>query len=174
MTSLNVQLSPFIALFGLISNFSAFGTLLAKECYSVDVKDFFHLGDYLVFFFFSWIWIREYGICLCYCYAISSIQSFVRFSFNFETLKKENVLKNNSIMLCTIFLFVFLGEGFHNYHHTFPFDYATSEFGCKINITTAFINLMCFLGLARDRKSVSRDMIAARIQRTGDGSYKSG
>ncbi|XP_047208063.1 stearoyl-CoA desaturase b [Girardinichthys multiradiatus] len=67
-----------------------------------------------------------------------------------------------------------IGEGFHNYHHTFPFDYATSEFGCKFNITTAFINLMCFLGLARDRKRVSSDMIAARIQRTGDGSYKSG
>ncbi|KAM4729196.1 LOW QUALITY PROTEIN: stearoyl-CoA desaturase b [Anableps anableps] len=67
-----------------------------------------------------------------------------------------------------------IGEGFHNYHHTFPFDYATSEFGCKINLTTAFINLMCFLGLAKDRKSVSKDMIAARIQRTGDGSYKSG
>uniref|UniRef100_A0A3P9PUH2 stearoyl-CoA 9-desaturase n=1 Tax=Poecilia reticulata TaxID=8081 RepID=A0A3P9PUH2_POERE len=67
-----------------------------------------------------------------------------------------------------------IGEGFHNYHHTFPFDYATSEFGCKVNITTAFINLMCFLGLARDRKRVSRDMIAARIQRTGDGSHKSG
>ncbi|XP_032409063.1 stearoyl-CoA desaturase b [Xiphophorus hellerii] len=67
-----------------------------------------------------------------------------------------------------------IGEGFHNYHHTFPFDYATSEFGCKINITTAFINLMCVLGLANDRKRVSRDMIAARIQRTGDSSYKSG
>ncbi|XP_012736040.2 stearoyl-CoA desaturase b [Fundulus heteroclitus] len=67
-----------------------------------------------------------------------------------------------------------IGEGFHNYHHTFPFDYSTSEFGCKINLTTAFINLMWFLGQAKDCKSVSRDTIAARIQRTGDGSYKSG
>ncbi|KAG5262753.1 hypothetical protein AALO_G00278490 [Alosa alosa] len=24
-----------------------------------------------------------------------------------------------------------IGEGFHNYHHTFPYDYATSEFGCS-------------------------------------------
>ena len=24
-----------------------------------------------------------------------------------------------------------IGEGFHNYHHTFPQDYSTSEFGCK-------------------------------------------
>ncbi|XP_013860480.1 stearoyl-CoA desaturase b [Austrofundulus limnaeus] len=67
-----------------------------------------------------------------------------------------------------------IGEGFHNYHHTFPFDYATSEFGCKINLTTAFIDLMCLLGLARDCKQVSKEMIVARVQRTGDGSYKSG
>lgn len=67
-----------------------------------------------------------------------------------------------------------MGEGFHNYHHTFPFDYATSEFGCRLNLTTAFINLMCSLGLAKDCKSVSKEMIAARVQRTGDGSHKSG
>lgn len=76
-----------------------------------------------------------------------------------------------TLYFCILF---FLGEGFHNYHHTFPFDYATSEFGCRLNLTTAFIDLMCFLGLARDRKSVSKDTILARVQRTGDGSYKSG
>lgn len=67
-----------------------------------------------------------------------------------------------------------IGEGFHNYHHTFPYDYATSEFGCKLNLTTCFIDFMCFLGLAKDRKKVSRDLVLARIQRTGDGSYRSG
>ncbi|KAK6328576.1 acyl-CoA desaturase [Coregonus clupeaformis] len=67
-----------------------------------------------------------------------------------------------------------IGEGFHNYHHTFPFDYATSEFGIKMNITTAFIDLMCFLGLAKDCKRVSRDLVSARAQRTGDGSHKTG
>lgn len=70
--------------------------------------------------------------------------------------------------------FWFSGEGFHNYHHTFPFDYATSEFGCKLNLTTAFIDVMCFLGLAEDCKRVSKDMIVARKQRTGDSSNKSG
>ncbi|KAK5906078.1 hypothetical protein CgunFtcFv8_001974 [Champsocephalus gunnari] len=67
-----------------------------------------------------------------------------------------------------------LGEGFHNYHHTFPFDYATSEFGIKWNITTGFIDTMCFLGLAKDRKRVSHEAVASRIQRTGDGSPRSG
>lgn len=67
-----------------------------------------------------------------------------------------------------------MGEGFHNYHHTFPFDYSTSEFGWRLNPTTAFIDLMCFLGLASDRKKVSKELILARMQRTGNGCNKSG
>ncbi|XP_017924591.1 acyl-CoA desaturase [Manacus vitellinus] len=67
-----------------------------------------------------------------------------------------------------------LGEGFHNYHHTFPYDYSTSEFGWRFNLTTAFIDLMCLLGLASDRKKVSKEVILARKMRTGDGSHKSG
>ncbi|XP_061793743.1 stearoyl-CoA desaturase b isoform X1 [Nerophis lumbriciformis] len=66
------------------------------------------------------------------------------------------------------------GEGFHNFHHTFPFDYATSEFGCKLNLTTAFVDLMCLLGLASERRVASKEVVAARVQRTGDGSVKSG
>uniref|UniRef100_A0A1A7Y8Q4 stearoyl-CoA 9-desaturase n=2 Tax=Iconisemion striatum TaxID=60296 RepID=A0A1A7Y8Q4_9TELE len=82
--------------------------------------------------------------------------------------KTINPRENPWVALCAI------GEGFHNYHHTFPFDYSTSEFGCSINLTTAFIDLMCFLGLAKDCKKVSKEMINARIQRTGDSSCKSG
>lgn len=67
-----------------------------------------------------------------------------------------------------------IGEGFHNYHHTFPYDYATSEFGSKLNFTTAFIDLMCSLGLAKDCKRASPEIVTARIQRTGDGSHKTG
>uniref|UniRef100_A0A8C2YG13 stearoyl-CoA 9-desaturase n=2 Tax=Coturnix japonica TaxID=93934 RepID=A0A8C2YG13_COTJA len=67
-----------------------------------------------------------------------------------------------------------LGEGFHNYHHTFPYDYSASEYGWRFNLTTAFIDLMCLLGLASDRKRVSKEVIMARKMRTGDGSHKSG
>ena len=60
------------------------------------------------------------------------------------------------------------GEGFHNYHHTFPSDYSTSEFGIDWNLSTAFIDLFCWLGLAYDRKTVSKVMIRQRKIRTGD------
>ncbi|XP_044156067.1 acyl-CoA desaturase-like [Bufo gargarizans] len=66
------------------------------------------------------------------------------------------------------------GEGFHNYHHTFPYDYTSSEFGIRYNLTTCFINLMCFLGLASDCKKASKETVIARQQRTGDGSHRSG
>ncbi|XP_070544740.1 acyl-CoA desaturase-like [Ptychodera flava] len=64
-----------------------------------------------------------------------------------------------------------LGEGFHNYHHTFPGDYATSEFGFeRLNSTKLFIDICCFLGLAYDRKQTSADVVRKRKIRTGDGS----
>jgi stearoyl-CoA desaturase (delta-9 desaturase) len=60
-----------------------------------------------------------------------------------------------------------LGEGFHNYHHTFPYDYSTSEWGFRLNMTTGFINLMAWLGQAYDLRSASPTVVAARAARTG-------
>lgn len=63
-----------------------------------------------------------------------------------------------------------LGEGWHNYHHAFPSDYRTGEFGWRINLTTMFIDVMAFVGQAYDRKLVSTDIVLKRAKRTGDGS----
>lgn len=60
-----------------------------------------------------------------------------------------------------------IGEGFHNYHHTFPWDYAASEYGMKFNLTTTFIDFFALLGLAYDRKKVSPQIIKQRKLRTG-------
>lgn len=59
-----------------------------------------------------------------------------------------------------------LGEGFHNYHHTFPYDYSTSEHGGYFNLTTIFIDCMSFLGLAHSLRSVDPKMIKSRRART--------
>ncbi|XP_037269414.1 stearoyl-CoA desaturase 5 isoform X1 [Rhipicephalus microplus] len=64
-----------------------------------------------------------------------------------------------------------IGEGFHNYHHTFPWDYSTSELGWKLNFTTFFIDTMAKLGLAYDLKTVPKDVVEKRKARTGDHSY---
>lgn len=67
---------------------------------------------------------------------------------------------------------VTLGEGFHNYHHVFPWDYKTAELqSYQFNWTTAFIDFCAKFGWAYDLKSVSEDIVKKRVDRTGDGSH---
>ena len=46
------------------------------------------------------------------------------------------------------------GEGWHNWHHTYPYDYAASELGSDklYNPTKMFIDVCAFFGLVKDRK----------------------
>ncbi|XP_037073756.1 acyl-CoA desaturase-like, partial [Pollicipes pollicipes] len=65
------------------------------------------------------------------------------------------------------------GEGWHNYHHSFPWDYKTAELpGYGANLTTAFIDLCSRLGLAHSLKTVPADVVERRAARNGDGSYR--
>lgn len=61
-----------------------------------------------------------------------------------------------------------LGEGFHNYHHTFPYDYRASEWGRFWNITTGFIDLCARIGLVYDRRRVDEKSIERRRAKTGE------
>jgi len=47
-----------------------------------------------------------------------------------------------------------LGEGWHNWHHKYPYDYATSEYGVlrNFNPTKLFIDAFAYLGLVWDRR----------------------
>ncbi|XP_045782021.1 acyl-CoA Delta(11) desaturase-like isoform X1 [Maniola jurtina] len=66
---------------------------------------------------------------------------------------------------------VAFGEGFHNYHHTYPWDYKAAELGNnKLNLSTKFIDLFAWIGWARDLKTVPENTAHARMKRTGDGS----
>ncbi|KAG4074192.1 hypothetical protein HA402_015495 [Bradysia odoriphaga] len=69
--------------------------------------------------------------------------------------------------------FLALGEGWHNYHHVFPYDYKASELpGYWKNSTTLFIDFFAWLGWAYDLKTVSVDSVRRRVLRTGDGSHR--
>lgn len=95
----------------------------------------------------------------------------------------------------TLVTYLAMGEGYHNYHHTyvfgwtkgalsfglvitiisfhsFPWDYSASEHGWKDNFNwaTAFIDMFAAVGLVWDRRVVSKQVIEARISRTGDSS----
>ncbi|XP_034249751.1 acyl-CoA Delta(11) desaturase-like [Thrips palmi] len=66
---------------------------------------------------------------------------------------------------------VTFGEGWHNYHHSFPGDYRGADFGYRDNTTTYFIDFLSRIGLAYDLKTVSDAAVKARALRTGDGSF---
>jgi len=50
--------------------------------------------------------------------------------------------------------FFAVGEGWHNWHHTYPYDYAASEFGVtsQFNPTKLFIDFFCCVGMASNPK----------------------
>lgn len=65
-----------------------------------------------------------------------------------------------------------LGEGWHNYHHTFPWDYKTSEWvGYGLNWTTFWINIWAKIGWAYDLREPSNELILKVARKRGDGSY---
>lgn len=65
-----------------------------------------------------------------------------------------------------------IGEGWHNFHHVFPWDYRTGGIGNHdINVTTIFINQFAKIGWAYDLKKASDDLIMATCKKRGDGSF---
>ncbi|XP_069362744.1 acyl-CoA Delta(11) desaturase-like [Maniola hyperantus] len=67
--------------------------------------------------------------------------------------------------------FLTLGEGFHNYHHSFPWDYRTAESGNNwLNVSAKFIDFFAWIGWAYDLKAVPEDFAHSRANKTGDGS----
>lgn len=67
-----------------------------------------------------------------------------------------------------------MGEGWHNYHHSFPSDYKTAELGhYSLNVTKLFIDVMAKIGWAYDLKTVSAETVQKRMQKTGDGTQAS-
>mmetsp|Transcript_23008 Transcript_23008/g.32413 ORF Transcript_23008/g.32413 Transcript_23008/m.32413 type:complete len:332 (-) Transcript_23008:85-1080(-) len=66
--------------------------------------------------------------------------------------------------------FCSVGEGWHNWHHKYPFDYAASEFGIssQFNPSKLFIDTMARLGLVWDRKRGTNAWAMGRARRDRD------
>lgn len=67
--------------------------------------------------------------------------------------------------------FISSGEGWHNYHHTFPWDYKAGEFGKHFNFTSTIIKYLGKWGYAYDLKEASMDMVKSKIYKTGDKTH---
>jgi len=66
--------------------------------------------------------------------------------------------------------FVAVGEGWHNWHHKYPFDYAASEFGIssQFNPSKLFIDVCAKLGMVWDRKRGTAAWAMGRARRDRD------
>lgn len=62
-----------------------------------------------------------------------------------------------------------LGEGWHNYHHSFPWDHSFSEFGLDTGFNTKFLYFLHNIGWVYDMKRASRNVVYGHFQRHGDG-----
>lgn len=55
--------------------------------------------------------------------------------------------------------FISLGEGWHNYHHAFPWDYKAAELTMHFNLSASIIRFLARIGLAYELKSASTVMV---------------
>mmetsp|Transcript_27757 Transcript_27757/g.36381 ORF Transcript_27757/g.36381 Transcript_27757/m.36381 type:complete len:139 (-) Transcript_27757:154-570(-) len=67
-----------------------------------------------------------------------------------------------------------LGEGWHNWHHKYPFDYAASEFGVssQFNPTKMIIDTCALFGITSDRKRATGAWEKLRERRDKEESVK--
>jgi stearoyl-CoA desaturase (delta-9 desaturase) len=65
------------------------------------------------------------------------------------------------------------GEGWHNYHHSYPQDYSASEHGWmkQYNPTTATIDLMAAIGLVTNRKKATKQWEARKARKAATATH---
>jgi len=111
-----------------------------------------------------------YFVCAVFRYilVLHATWTINSFAHMFGMRPYDKSINPRQNVACTLFT---VGEGWHNYHHTFPYDYRASEHGWLINVTTIFIDFFGSLGLVSDRKVVNQDMIDRQKSRFGDHSH---
>ena len=67
-----------------------------------------------------------------------------------------------------------MGEGWHNYHHVFPWDYKAAELGQYLfNFTTMVLDGFAKIGWCWDRKQPSKELVQRTLEKYGDGTHPS-
>lgn len=129
----------------------------------------FVLPTLVPWYFFGESFIISYFVCALFRYAAVLNATWLVNSLAHIWGWKPYDIRINPVENAFVAFFA-LGEGFHNYHHTFPQDYATAEFGWILNFSTAFIDFFAMIGWAYDRKSMPKPFVEARKKRTGASS----
>ncbi|XP_050685254.1 stearoyl-CoA desaturase 5-like isoform X1 [Leptidea sinapis] len=80
----------------------------------------------------------------------------------------KNIMPSQNVILSVLLI----GEGWHNYHHTFPWDYKSAELPYFINLTTLILDAAALVGQVFDRKVATPAIVKAIAQKKGDSSWK--
>ncbi|XP_072754889.1 (11Z)-hexadec-11-enoyl-CoA conjugase-like [Anoplolepis gracilipes] len=59
-------------------------------------------------------------------------------------------------------------DGWHNFHHVFPFDYRMAELGVFPGVSAYIIDFLDYVGLAYDLKTASSNIIYKHMKKYGD------
>nr|CCA17242.1 acylCoA desaturase 1 putative [Albugo laibachii Nc14] len=124
-------------------------------CYGIPMYTGHLLGSMMNGFWVGAVFRHVWVLHMTWC--VNSVAHFFGYRpYNENSRARENVF----VSICAI------GEGYHNYHHKYPFDYATSEGGIffgQWNPTKCFIDFCALMGWAYDLKR-SRSAAAVREQ----------
>ncbi|XP_063897096.1 acyl-CoA Delta-9 desaturase [Helicoverpa armigera] len=94
-----------------------------------------------------------------------SVNSFAHL-YGYQPYNKTIVPKENAFVSSVSF-----GEGWHNYHHSFPFDFKAAEFCDRFNWSTNMIRWWARQGWAYDLKEATPEMVSSLMKRAGDCKY---
>ncbi|KAI2798168.1 Calcium/calmodulin-dependent protein kinase type 1 [Blomia tropicalis] len=128
----------------------------------------FYIPTYIICYYFGEDYYSAFYLsCFRYCFSLHSTW-LVNSAAHLYGVKpydtRINPRESKLVQILTV------GEGYHNYHHVFPFDYSASEVSWTqdLNLSTMFIDLCAKLGLAYNLKKVDPKLIQSRVERTGD------
>merc|ERR1712100_905123 len=96
--------------------------------------------------------VLRYVLALHATWCVNSIVHSDIFGHHHPYDEHDHTSENRLVALIT------LGEGWHNYHHTFDWDYACAELGAsqQFNPTKMFIDAMALIGLVSRRKRADK------------------
>jgi stearoyl-CoA desaturase (delta-9 desaturase) len=110
------------------------------------------LGDYLGAFLFAW-WVRLF----CLHHTTWCINSLAHYWGTQDFSREHSAVDNYLISLLTY------GEGYHNYHHTFAYDYRNGIKWYHFDPSKWLVWTLHKLGLAYDLKRVNNYRIAREL-----------
>ncbi len=123
------------------------------------------LGNLAVIGLFSWLFKDLFGViviaCLARVFLIHHMTWFINslaHTFGSKPYSNEHSAVNNAVIA-----FLTFGEGYHNYHHTFPSDYRNGVRWYQFDPTKIVIWSLAKIGIAKNLKKIELPLIKKRM-----------